>query len=175
MRYPGLPACSVSLSRIVTNPNLHPLPIRVSRRGLQMRQMRLLAGPVLAISLIGAGSATPVLAHADGADSHRSSVVAGSGNFRSYKIDMYTYKAVRFVNGGTKVRVIWTGDGAGFCFVGTRSGTGPYRGYERNLASGDSTRRTYTWSEVTSGQRVAPPNWLKKAARKIWRQTGCNW
>ncbi len=138
-----------------------------------MNELGLLAASALAISPIGAGSATPVLAYGEHADSQTRSVVAGSGNVRYYKTDMYTYKLVRFVNGGKKVRVIWTGDGAGFCFIGVRSGTGPFRGYQRNLASGESTRRTYTWSEISSGQRVAPPKWLKKDPRKIWKQTGC--
>ncbi len=102
------------------------------------------------------------------------SAVRGSGNVQYYKAFDYVYKAVRFVHGGSKVRVVWTGDGPGACFEGVRKGTGPYRGYERNLAGG-STRRTYTWSEVTSGQRISPPSWLKKTARKVWKQPACNW
>jgi hypothetical protein len=88
-----------------------------------------------------------------------------------YKSD-YQYRAVRIAAGGSKARVIWTGDGPGACFVGTRSGAGPFRGIERNLAGG--TRRVaYSWSQLNSGQRVSPPGWLKKATRTIWKRPGC--
>jgi hypothetical protein len=70
-----------------------------------------------------------------------------------YKSD-YQYRAVRIAAGGSKARVIWTGDGPGACFVGTR-------------------RVAYSWSQLNSGQRVSPPGWLKKATRTIWKRPGC--
>ncbi len=140
------------------------------------RSRTLLAAGVLPLVLASAPSASavdPVFSSPSAAPRANSAALA-AGKVKYYKDGDYLYKAVNFLNGGSKVRVVWTGDGPGACFVGVRSGTGPYRGYERNLAGG-STRRTYTWSQVTSGRRISPPNWLKQTARKVWKQSGCNW
>ncbi len=138
------------------------------------KPVRVLVAIPMGLAILSSGSAASAQLPPSGRASSPGAVVQGSGSVQYYKAYDYVYKAVRFVNGGSKVRVVWTGDGPGACFVGVRSGTGPYRGYERNLAGG-STRTTYTWSQVTSGQRISPPGWLKKTARKVWKQSGCNW
>ncbi len=81
------------------------------------------------------------------------------------------YVAVRFSQGGDKVRAVWLGDGPGFCFVGVRS-AGACRGTEVNLAGGASSA-SYTRNELLGGQRVSPPGWFKKSSAKVFRQSRC--
>ncbi len=81
------------------------------------------------------------------------------------------YVAVRFSQGGQKVRAVWLGDGPGFCFVGRRNG-GTYRGTEVNLAGGSSSA-SYSRGELLGGQKVVPPAWFKRSSSKVFTQARC--
>lgn len=143
-----------------------------------MRTQGSLTAVTVAVLLAGTGGLTPAAAHYDGAAAEAApraalgASVQSGGNVRYYKGPDYVYRAVKFSNGGTKAQAVWTGDGPGACFVGTRSGSGAFSGTERTLG-GPAKRATYSWSALTAGPRINPPSWLRTTAKNIWRNSSC--
>ena len=90
-----------------------------------------------------------------------------------FDVDNYQYTAVRFSQGGAKVRLVRQGDGPGNCFVGRLVRPQVYRGSDYTFGVG-SRRATYRRSQVLGGERVTPPRWFQKSSKVAFNRPECS-